>query len=180
MCPLTTRPRRASVPQHAEPQRATVTRHDSASQVYAREVPSVATTRDRRAQVGAVAAGAALAGAALVVAVADPSSPDSRFPRCPFHVATGLWCPGCGLTRATHHLLNGDPLAALGSNLFLPLVLGAIVMAWVVCVCGAFGRPIRSLGERVPDRFGMVVAVAMVAYMVLRNLPVASLRWLAP
>ena len=115
-----------------------------------------------------------------MVAVADPSSPDSRFPGCPFHAVTGLWCPGCGLTRATHHLLNGHPLAALGSNLFLPLVLGAIAMAWVVWACRAFGHPIRSLGERVPDRFGMVVAVAMVSYMVLRNLPVASLRWLAP
>jgi hypothetical protein len=128
----------------------------------------------------ALVGGVALAGAAAVVAIADPSSPGSRFPGCPFRAVTGLWCPGCGLTRATHHLLNGDPLAALGSNLFVPLVLGAILIAWLTWVSRAFGRPVRSLGERLPDRFAMVIAVTMGAYMVLRNLPVASLRWLAP
>ena len=128
----------------------------------------------------ALAGGTALAGAAVAVAVVDPSSPDSVFPACPFHAVTGIWCPGCGLTRATHHLLNGDVPAALGSNLFVPLVLGAIVMAWVVWACRAFGRPIRSFGEHVPDRFGMVVGVSMGVYMVLRNLPIPALRWLAP
>ncbi|MEX0846545.1 MAG: DUF2752 domain-containing protein [Ilumatobacteraceae bacterium] len=128
----------------------------------------------------ALAGGALLAGAAALVAVVDPSSPDSVFPRCALHAVTGLWCPGCGLTRATHQLLNGNPVMALGSNLFVPLVLGAIVMTWLVWVCRAFGRPIRSIAERLPDQFAMVIGVAMVAYTVLRNLPVASLRWLAP
>lgn len=57
----------------------------------------------------------------------DPSDP--RVPvLCPYRALTGLPCPGCGLTRALHALLHGDPGTAFAFNplLFvaLPLLLG--------------------------------------------------------
>jgi hypothetical protein len=46
---------------------------------------------------------------------------------CPYRALTGLACPGCGMTRATHFLLRGDLASAWAYNplLFLavPLVL---------------------------------------------------------
>src|SRR3954469_4662288 len=62
----------------------------------------------------------ALAGLAYT-AGHDPNVSGSVFPACPFHAATGLWCPGCGMTRATYALLHGDLGAALSANVFLPL-----------------------------------------------------------
>jgi len=48
------------------------------------------------------------------------------FPVCPFHQLTGLWCPGCGTTRALHQLLHGNLTTAFRLNplaiLMLPLV----------------------------------------------------------
>ncbi len=134
----------------------------------------------RRMRAGAVACGCALAGAGVAVAVIDPDSPAGWFPSCAFHVATGLWCPGCGLTRATHALLRGDIPAALGLNLFTPLVLVAIVLAWGTWTARSFGRAVRNPIERLPRWFGPSMLVAVVVFGVVRNLPVAPLRALAP
>ena len=35
---------------------------------------------------------------------------------CPFHMLTGLYCPGCGVTRCISALLQGNWQAALRSN----------------------------------------------------------------
>ena len=45
-------------------------------------------------------------GVALVAAV-DPHT-SGRYPTCPFHAVTGLWCPGCGGLRAVHDLTHGS------------------------------------------------------------------------
>jgi hypothetical protein len=137
--------------------------------------------------IGAVACGCALAGTALLVAVHDPSAPGSRFPACTFHQLTGLWCPGCGMTRATHDLLHGDVAGALGSNLFTPFVLLAIVATWWAWSRRSFGlAPGRVASglvwvqERMSARWGAAMVVTMVLYAVLRNVPVAPFEALAP
>jgi hypothetical protein len=122
-------------------------------------------------RIAPVASGCALAAAALFVATNDPSAPGSRFPVCGFHAATGLWCPGCGLTRATHHLLTGDLGAALSSNVFTPFVLSAIVLSWAVWTLGAFGREIRNPITRMPAWAGPALVVVVFAFGVVRNLP---------
>ena len=40
-------------------------------------------------------------------------------PKCSFKLLTGLSCPGCGLQRAVHALLNGEPMKAIQYNYFL-------------------------------------------------------------
>jgi hypothetical protein len=128
-----------------------------------------------------VCCGAALAASAVVVATNDPSTAGSRFPACAFHAATGLWCPGCGLTRGTHRLLNGDIPAALGMNVFTPLVLVAIVAAWWRWTRTSWGAPPRPIRAFSPNAsWTMWLAAVLVAYGVLRNMPIDALRWLAP
>ncbi|ATV29311.1 hypothetical protein CTM63_00490 [Prevotella intermedia] len=39
-------------------------------------------------------------------------------PKCPFKLVTGLQCPGCGLQRALHALLQGRFLDAIHYNYF--------------------------------------------------------------
>lgn len=38
------------------------------------------------------------------------------FPKCLFHSATGLRCPGCGIQSAIHHVLNGNMTGAFRAN----------------------------------------------------------------
>lgn len=138
------------------------------------------------ARLGPVAVGGALAAAAAVVAVRDPAASGNRYPGCVFHQVTGLWCPACGLTRGTHDLLNGHLAAAIGSNLFTPVVLLAIVATWVAWTRRSFGlSPTRlavtfaSLRDRTRWS-GPALLLTTVAYGVVRNLPIAPLRSLAP
>ena len=70
-----------------------------------------------------------ISGLGLVFA-ADPAT-SSGYLRCPLHEMTGLWCPGCGVTRATHKAVHGDVIGALGSNLFLPVFAVLAVAAWL-------------------------------------------------
>ena len=42
---------------------------------------------------------------------------------CPFHAVTGLWCPGCGVTRMCLALLRLDVAAAWQANAVLLVLL---------------------------------------------------------
>ena len=73
-----------------------------------------------------IACGCCLVAGAAYVAAENPSDGGVFLP-CPFRSLTGLWCPGCGLTRATHHLLRGDLVQALRFNLFVVAILPLII-----------------------------------------------------
>lgn len=126
-------------------------------------------SRRTRAWVGPVSVAAAGLVGAAYVATNNPSGGAAYLP-CPFYGLTGLWCPGCGLTRASHLLLNGDVPGALGMNLFLPVVVGILGYAWLAWFSGTLGRPLPSLG-RVRPWVWTVLYVAAIAFAVLRNLP---------
>ncbi len=137
-------------------------------------------TRSWAARAVPLACCAALAGTAAVVARNDPAAPGSHFPGCVFRNATGLWCPGCGLTRGVHALLNGHLGQSLSSNVFTPLAVVAIVVAMVSWLRTSWGRSALRLPAGV-QRALMVVAPAVVLlYGVLRNIPAAPFPSLAP
>lgn len=97
----------------------------------------------------------------------------SRFyPVCHFHQVTGLNCPGCGMTRATHALLHGDLAAALHQN---ALFVGALLL---LAARGAWfglnrlrGRP---NGVFFKAAWLWPLLVVAVAFAVLRNLPAGA------
>jgi hypothetical protein len=122
-------------------------------------------------------AGVVLAGAAAYVAFRDPAT-QAGFVPCPLHRMTGLWCPACGLTRGVHALLTGHPLAAIGENLFTPLVVLAAVAGWAAWLLRRWNlaawRP--ALGHRGQT----ALAAVLVVYGLARNVPAGPLRALAP
>lgn len=141
--------------------------------IVEREV--LAAARPGRASLAGQLAVAGLGAAGLAyVALRDPAQ--GGFVPCPLHALTGLWCPGCGMTRALHHLLHGDLAAAFSSNLFLPLVVVIVGWAWL-----AWARPqVPKVTHVVTARVWTWLIAAAVAYGVLRNLPVPVLQTLAP
>lgn len=102
----------------------------------------------------------------------DPtdSVPDMTGP-CVFRELTGLDCPGCGGTRMVWYLMHGDLVHAARYHLFalamIPLVVYAYA-AWAAKTVFA----IRLPTWRPTGRFWAFFALSLVAFMVLRNLPI--------
>lgn len=92
----------------------------------------------------------------------------SEFPLCPSAGMLGLPCPGCGLTRATLLLLQGDVRQALALHPLViplaPIYLGALGVLLVELVRGPSAMPTTRpwLGRRWVSLIGGVVLVASV------------------
>ncbi|MBI4884921.1 MAG: DUF2752 domain-containing protein [Actinobacteria bacterium] len=127
-----------------------------------------------------LACGCAAVGLAAVVAANDPAAADSRFPVCLFRASTGLWCPGCGLTRGMHQLLNGHVASALHYNVFLPLVVAAVGLGWWSWMRASWDRQPPRLPVWLVRPLTWGLPSALIIYGVLRNIPVAPFSTLAP
>jgi hypothetical protein len=53
---------------------------------------------------------------------------------CPILAATGIPCPGCGLTRATMELVRGDFASSFQTHAFAPIFLFALLLMVVTLV----------------------------------------------
>lgn len=131
----------------------------------------------RRHPVGlALFALAALAGAVLLWNV-DPTQAGSPLPSCPSQWLTGLFCPGCGTTRALHALLHLDFATAMAMNplLVLSLPFVALLLAnHFFTLPGGWRHAARRVGD------ARAWAVVLITYAIARNLPWDPFTWLAP
>lgn len=115
---------------------------------------------------------------AIMVFLYDPEQV-SFFPPCPFHFVTGLFCPGCGSTRALHHLLRGHFLNALAYNplavIFIPVIIWesfARLMKNNTC----FHLPT----PRRPAWLAWCIVIVVLLFAALRNIPMYPFTILAP
>lgn len=103
-----------------------------------------------------------------VYALVDPAEAD-YFPRCTMKMLTGWECPGCGVQRAIHELLNGRVAAAFVLNPFL-FVVAPYLLALVVCSVAKQG-PLRGAYLRLTSATACYIYLAAYAgWWVLRNL----------
>ena len=131
------------------------------------EGPSVTESRRWPAHVERrhVALAAVGCAALAVVSVVDPSE-RTLTPPCPLRAVTGLDCPLCGATRATHALVRGDVLTALDFNaLYVALVPFVLVVGLVWLVRGRLPWITRRASA------AWVLLSVGVAFAVVRNLP---------
>lgn len=107
----------------------------------------------------------------------DPNAAENPFLPCFFKKMTGLYCPGCGLTRALHALVHFDLLRAIRMNaLFIVSAPILGLLTW------RFYRPLPAMLEIFVKPFAnpwpWVFAVPLFA--ILRNLPWHPFYLLAP
>ena len=102
------------------------------------------------------------------------------FPPCLFHKLTGLYCSGCGTTRALHQLLHGNLLEALRLNAFtmiaLPIV-AVVLLLRLLCWMRGLAAPARRPVHTV---WIWLLLAAMILFAVARNIPCRPFSLLAP
>lgn len=111
----------------------------------------------------------AVIGGAGVVWFFNPSNVNF-LPVCPLYSATGIACPGCGLTRGFHALFHGDILTALDFNALLPIY--AIILGYFFISMTLVAIRGRGLSfEYFKPKFVWSFMFLAIAFAVLRNLP---------
>lgn len=105
----------------------------------------------------------------------DPNRP-GHYPLCPTFALAGIYCPGCGLLRATHDLIHLDFAGAMARNpLVVPLyvAVGVVFLLWVRATWRR-----ESLRWDPPTWMPAVIAASFVLFTIARNVPGWS--WLSP
>ncbi len=153
-----------------EPQTAELDREDDADKEFRRRM---------RGQRLGLALILAMGVGFCVVTYVVPPDQTSIFPRCTLHETTGLHCPGCGGTRAVYALMHGDVLQAAADNLYFVLALPFLLWwggygVWATVVGKPFGPP------RHRPWLYTFIWVSLIAFTILRNIPVAPFNWMAP
>lgn len=107
----------------------------------------------------------------------DPNAAGNPFPPCLFHALTGLYCPGCGGTRAAHALVHGDLVTALSMNPLLIALIPTVpaLVAWSNGWRPAWLQPVMKVVAE--PRFWLAL---LPAFTIARNLPWPPFSWLAP
>jgi hypothetical protein len=94
------------------------------------------------------------------------------FPKCPFKVATGYDCAGCGSQRAVHHLLNLNIGKAFRENILLVVSIPYIITGFLFNIYKDKQNPIFLKWRR--RLFGLhatyIVLFIVISFWILRNI----------
>jgi hypothetical protein len=88
------------------------------------------------------------------------------YPKCVFRSVTGLLCPGCGITRAAHHLLHGRFDEAFRLNPMVFVLIALVLYALPSIYRGQTPRFLMS------PAFAWGSFVVLTSYWIVRNTPV--------
>ena len=124
----------------------------------------IADERARRTATWWCVGVAAVAVAVVILFRFDPAR-NGFYPRCLFHLLTGLDCPGCGGLRALHQLLHGHVGTAFDLN---PLVALLPVAGFGAMIARAARRPLPAW---LRAHWPACVIAALTLFGIARNFP---------
>jgi Ca2+/Na+ antiporter len=102
---------------------------------------------------------------------------DGNLPKCIFNQLTGYYCPGCGVQRSFHALLNGNFLGAISFNLLFILLLPLILYFLLSFV---LGKKYAADSFIYNKKFSITILVLVLCFWIFRNIPFLPFSWLAP
>ena len=88
---------------------------------------------------------------------------------CVFHKLTGLYCPGCGLTRMLYSIIKLDFYAAFRYNplLFILFPFGLVLFINYVISLLKNKQPLYL---KVPDYIWYILIILLIIYGIVRNI----------
>ncbi|MBK1881643.1 DUF2752 domain-containing protein [Luteolibacter pohnpeiensis] len=98
-------------------------------------------------------------------------------PGCPLHRSTGLYCAGCGGTRAFFALVKGDPLLSMRMH---PLLLPGVLFACAYGIARWIEMKTGRCRVRISAHTGWVLFIGVIVFGIVRNFPWWPFTLLAP
>ena len=92
------------------------------------------------------------------------------FPKCPFLVATGLECPGCGSQRAMHQLLHLNIAAAFRQNPLIVLYLPYVVLGIYLEYFGGNKKMPLVRNTFYGKKAAIIILISIVLFWISRNI----------
>lgn len=89
---------------------------------------------------------------------------------CIFHKITGLYCPGCGITRCILSLLKGNIKAAFYYNQLFFLLLPFILFVLMYKIYLYIENRNDNLISKIPNYFWSIIILSLILFGILRNL----------
>ncbi len=92
------------------------------------------------------------------------------FMPCTFHALTGLYCPGCGGTRAVFYLFHGHFLKSLLYHPFVPYA--AVLCGWFMIshTVELLSRGRIAIGMKYRDSLLWIAVALVIVNFILKNL----------
>ena len=87
---------------------------------------------------------------------------------CIFHEITGLYCPGCGVTKLTFSLLELDFYQAFRAN---PLIFILLILAIIYYLIKIILNKLFKINITIPNYVYYILLVITILFSVLRNIP---------
>jgi len=134
--------------------------------------------QDARARALAAILLLVLVAGLLAIALKDPRTHGLGV-LCPSKRFLGIYCPGCGSTRATHDLLHGDVVRAFRNNPLFVVVGAPLLVAAIGSLVWIIARGER-FAVRIPYWLGISTAALLVCYGIARNIPGEAFEPLRP
>lgn len=100
-------------------------------------------------------------------------------PKCPLYLTTGIYCPGCGSQRATHHLLNFNFVGVLQQNILY--IIGLLILGYhliIISLNSIFKKNIYNYLYH--PKTPIFLLIIIVIFWILRNIPYYPFNILAP
>lgn len=101
------------------------------------------------------------------------------FPKCPFYVVTGFYCPGCGSQRALHQLLHFKIIETLNYNALYILGLGTIIYNISINTLNAYWDK-NYYNILYHPKTPIIIGIIIVLFWILRNIDIYPFNILAP
>ena len=88
-------------------------------------------------------------------------------PSCPINTLSGLYCPGCGMTRSIVALYDGDILLSLRSNVTTYVAAVLLIMLYAEWVAHAFGKQVNTFIHN--GKIMAVIGTVLLIWLIIRN-----------
>ena len=88
---------------------------------------------------------------------------------CPIHEITGLYCPGCGITRMLFSILKLDFYKAFRYNVLLFIMFPFALFLFIEKIYSELKKR-KPLYKKIPEKVWVILIIILIIYAILRNI----------